>query len=108
MIYERIKHLCKQNGLSVNLLEIELGLSRGSLCKIDKHKPSTEKMQALAKRLRTTVDYLISGTSNNEMAMIDVKLSNMPLELKEYALKLAELPEDKQRQIMNLIDMLGK
>lgn len=110
MIYERIKHLCKQNGLSVNLLEKELGLSRGSLCKIDKHKPSTEKMQTLAKRLGTTVDYLISGEENKfspEMALIDIELSNMPLELKEYALKLNKMPIEKQKQIMSLIDMLN-
>ena len=109
MIYERIKYLCKKNGISVNLLESELGIAKGSLCKIDKHKPSTDRMQSLAKRLYTTVDYLMTGKEfefSTEMALTDVKLSNMSLELKEYALKLAALPEDKQRQIMNLIDML--
>lgn len=109
MIYERIKALCKKNKISVNTLEIELGIAKGSLCKIDNHKPSSEKMQAIASKLLTTVDYLMTGKEfdfSPEMAMIDIKLSNMSLKLKEYALKLAELPKDKQRQIMNLIDML--
>jgi transcriptional regulator with XRE-family HTH domain len=109
MIYERIKALCNKNKISVNALEFELGIAKGSLCKIDNHKPSSEKMQAIASKLLTTVDYLMTGKEfefSPEMAMIDIKLSNMSLELKEYALKLAELSEEKQRQIMNLIDML--
>lgn len=109
MIYERIKALCKKNKISVNLLELELGIAKGSLCKIDKHKPSSERMQAIAMRLSTTVDYLMTGKEfefSPEMALTDVKLSNMSLELKEYALKLAKLPQDKQKQIMSLIDML--
>ena len=67
-------------------------------------------MQAIATKLFTTVDYLMTGTETKfspEMAMIDVELSNMSLEMKEYALKLARLPIDKQKQIMSLIDMLG-
>lgn len=109
MIYERIKALCKKNKISVNTLELELGIAKGSLCKIDKHKPSSERMQAIASRLSTTVDYLMTGKQNEfseEMAIIDIELSNMPLEVKEYALKLSKLSIEKQKQIMNLIDML--
>lgn len=111
MIYERIKELCKKNKISVNTLELELGVARGSLCKIDKHKPSGERMQAIASRLLTTVDYLMNGTEtkfSTEMAMIDLELSNMSLEMKEYALKLSKLSIEKQKQIMSLIDMLEK
>lgn len=43
-----------------------------------------------------------------EMAETDVALSNMNKRMKEYALKLADLPIDKQEHIMQLIDMLSK
>lgn len=43
-----------------------------------------------------------------EMAQTDVALSNMNKRMKEYALKMAELPNDKQEHIMQLIDMLSK
>ena len=39
MIYERIKALCRENKISVNELEKRLDIAKGSLCKIDKHKP---------------------------------------------------------------------
>lgn len=43
-----------------------------------------------------------------EMAETDVALSNMNKRMKEYALKLANLPKEKQEHIMSLIDMLEK
>ena len=111
MIYERIKELAKNKGISINLLEQKIEVSRGSLCKIDNHKPSSEKIQKLAEELNTTSDYLLTGKETEftiEMAQTDVALSNMNNRMKEYALKMAELPKEKQDQIMSLIDMLGK
>lgn len=106
---ERIKELCKKNKISVNKLETDLGFGTGYVSKLDKSTPNAKKIKLIADYFNVSVDYLMTGKANEfspEMAMIDVKLSNMTLELKEYALKLAALPEDKQRQIMNLIDML--
>ena len=110
MIYDRIKELCKENGISVNELEKRIGVAKGYLCKVDKHKPSMERTKALADELHTSVDYLITGMKMDivvEMAEADVALSNMDKRLKEYALKLAELPKDKQEHIMELIDILS-
>lgn len=111
MIYNRIKELVKKNDTSINALEAKIGISRGSLCKIDNHKPSSEKIQKLAEELNTTVDYLLTGKEPEftvEMADTDVALSNMNKRMKEYALKLANLPKEKQEHIMSLIDMLEK
>ena len=57
LIYERIKQLCKANGVTVTGTESALGFARGSLCKIDKNKPSAEKVTKLAEYLGTTPDY---------------------------------------------------
>lgn len=110
MIYERIKELCKKNKISVNSLELKLDIAKGSLCKIDKHKPSSEKMQSLAKELNTTVDYLVYGKEMEftiEMAKKDVALSNMTDRMKTYALKMAELSDENKEFIMQMIDKLS-
>lgn len=62
MIYEKIKALCKERGVAVTGLEKELGISRGSLCKIDKNKPSAEKIQKIADYFSVDVNWL-NGSS---------------------------------------------
>lgn len=61
MKYKRIKELCKINGITITGLEKELGLSKGSLSKIDSHKPNAEKVKMIADRLKTTPDYILYG-----------------------------------------------
>lgn len=58
MLYERIKRLCKEKGVSVTDVERDLGFGRGSLSKIDKHKPSNEKIKALADYFEISQDSL--------------------------------------------------
>ncbi len=60
-IYDRIKSLCKQKGVSVTDTESALGFARGSLSKIDKNKPSMEKVEKLASYFQTTTGYIMSG-----------------------------------------------
>lgn len=61
-MYNKIKELCKEKSISVNALEKELGFAKGSLCKIDKNKPSSEKLQKIADYFGVQLDYL-TGTS---------------------------------------------
>lgn len=61
MIYQRIKELCKQKGISVNTLEKVLGISKGYLSKIDNVKPSNERLSALADYFGVSIDYLVNG-----------------------------------------------
>ena len=58
IMYERIKKLAKERGITINSLESELGFSRGSLSKIDKNKPSVERLIKLAEFFNVQVDYL--------------------------------------------------
>lgn len=58
IMYERIKELAKERGITINSLESELGFSRGSLSKIDKNKPSVERLIKLADFFKVQVDYL--------------------------------------------------
>ena len=106
---ERIKRLCKESGISVNKLETDLGFGTGYVSKLEKSTPNTKKIQLISDYFKVSVDYLMTGKENEfsiEMAKTDVALSNMQERVKQYALKLNELPKEKQEQIMNLIDML--
>ena len=64
MLYELIKTLCKQNSITVSELERECGFARGSISKIDRHKPSAEKLQKIADCLNVSVNTLV-GVPNS-------------------------------------------
>ncbi len=68
LIYDRIKQLCKDNGVTVTGTEAALGFARGSLCKIDKNKPSIEKVSKLADYLHTTSNYIMTGEDSSVKA----------------------------------------
>lgn len=61
-IYDKIKQLCKEKSVTVTGTEKELGFSRGSLCKIDKNKPSSEKLQKLADYFGVQLEYLTGAS----------------------------------------------
>ena len=106
---ERIKRLCKENGISVNKLETDLGFGTGYVSKLDKSTPNTKKIQLIADYFKVSVDYLMTGKEkrfSGETGTTDAKVLKLDKKIKYYALKLAALPKDKQEQIMNLIDML--
>lgn len=65
MIYQRIKDLCKMKGLTITGVEKELGFARGSLSKIDKNTPSSERLQKLADRLDVSTSYLLTGENDD-------------------------------------------
>lgn len=65
-MYDRIKALCKQKGVTITGTEKELGFARGSLCKVDTNKPSMERVNKLADYFGVTVDYLMTGETPAE------------------------------------------
>lgn len=101
MIYERIKELCKKNGISVSELEKRVGVSRGSICKIDKHAPSSNTVDKIARELHTSFDYIIIGKEGpykDEPMVIEVEM------LDAYH----KLNQEQRMCIYNLmISMLG-
>ena len=108
-VLERIKGLCKNKGISITTLEAELEYSNGSLSKA-KDIPSSRIME-ISKFFEVSMDYLMTGKESPvllEIAETDVALTNMEKRMKEYALKLAALPKDKQEHIFESIDMLNE
>lgn len=60
-MYDRIKELSKARGLSINKLEMELKMAKGYLSKIDKVKPSNERLMSIANYFNVSLEYLTTG-----------------------------------------------
>ena len=58
---ERIKTLCKENGITVNKLEKTLGFGTGYVAKLDNSTPNTAKIQLIADFFNVSVDFLMTG-----------------------------------------------
>ena len=59
-IYDNVKAACKEKGITVNALEEELNFARSSIYKWNTHKPSVEKIKAVAKALDKPIEYFLS------------------------------------------------
>lgn len=106
---ERVKSICKERKIAISKLESDCGFSNGYIGQLRKGTFPNDRLITISEYLSVSVDYLMTGKEPEfsiEMAKTDVALSNMNERLKLYALKLADLPKDKQEQIMSLIDML--
>ena len=108
-IGERIKQKRMELGYSQDELAKRAGYkSRSSINKIELSRDlPLNKVELVAKALECTPSYLMGWKEIEENADLDVALSNMDKRIKEYALKLNELPKEKQDQIISLIDMLA-
>ena len=65
-MYDRIKALCKQKGVTITGTEKDLGFARGSLCKVDTNKPSMDRVNKLADYFGVSVEYLMTGETPAE------------------------------------------
>lgn len=81
LIYDRIRMLCKEKGVTITGTEMELGFARGSLCKIDKNKPSAERLQKLAEYFEVESDWLTGASeykTKKEMLQHFDDISDIP------------------------------
>lgn len=111
-MYEIYQRLLDEKGLKNADVARATGISNMTLSdwKRGKSVPKADKMRKIAEYLNVSVDYLMTGKEVKfitETAKKDVLLTEMSNKIKEYALKLAEMPKEKQEQIMSLIDMLS-
>ena len=67
---ERIQSLCKNNGISMNQLEQNLGFGKGYISKLGKSTPNANKLQKIAQYFHVSVDYLMTGNEPEERALV--------------------------------------
>ena len=66
MIYENIKRLCEERGITVHRAEVEAGLPNCTIPKWVKSSPTIENLKKVADYLGVGVDYLLE--EHNEIA----------------------------------------
>lgn len=67
-IYERVQALIKEQGLTVKQLERECDLANATIRRWGTQTPNIESVRKVARRLKTTIDYLVTGESLNATA----------------------------------------
>ena len=110
-MYEIYQRLLDEKGLKNADVARATGISNMTLSdwKRGKSVPKSDKMRKIAEYLNVSVDYLMTGNEVEfivETAKNDVLLTTMSSRIKEYALKLAEMPEEKRELVMQMIDNL--
>lgn len=59
-IYDKIKELCEEKGVSVRQVEAAAGLKNGAISKWNDSSPTIKSLKAVADVLKVKVDKLIS------------------------------------------------
>lgn len=104
---ERIKSLCKNNGVSLNKLETELDFAKGYLSKLDKSTPNSAKLQKIADYFGVSLDYLMTGNLSDEISRQSSKgvqipvlgyvAAGIPIDAVENIIDWEEIPAEMAR-----------
>lgn len=97
MILNFINKLCEKNSTTFAQLEKELGFGNGTIRKWEESSPGIDKVLKVANRFGVSIDYLITGDSEDSSALA-MQVTRM-IEL---------LPREKQELVHRYIDILGK
>lgn len=66
MLFNEIKRLCEEKGISIYRLEKEAGLSKGAISKWCDSDPAASKLCTVARILGTTSEQLLKDVLNRE------------------------------------------
>ena len=103
-VYSRIKTLSKKKKISINKLEKELDLSRGSLCKIDTNTPSASRLEMIADYFGVSVDYLMGRDEESDPSPIQLYFPSD--KAAEIAGQFERLNDENKIMIENLMSQL--
>ena len=70
-LFDKIKELCRKQGISLNQLEEKLGYGRNSLYSLKNKKPNAERISEIADYFGVSTDYLLGRTDNPAIATDD-------------------------------------
>ena len=107
-IIERIKELCRAEGITITELEKMLGYGNGSLAKSSTIK--SDRLQAIAKYFNVSIDYLVNGESyylNESTAQLAEELATRPT-LKVLFDASRDVPDESLMTVAMLLEQLKK
>lgn len=61
LIYDKLKEVCKEKGVSITSVEKKAGLGNGAITKWNKSSPTLNNLQAVADVLHVKVDVLLEA-----------------------------------------------
>ena len=64
MLYNNIKNICKNKGISISAVEKMANLSNGTICKWNKSSPTVDNLQAVAKVLKVSISKLLEESEH--------------------------------------------
>ncbi|EFR8998735.1 helix-turn-helix transcriptional regulator [Listeria monocytogenes] len=100
-LLDLIKKLCKKRGISVTMLENELGLPDNTIYQWKNRMPSVERLQVVADYFNVSIDYLLGSTDNPQ---ID---SDIPPEAATLAAHIdPAATEEDMKKILEYIDFI--
>lgn len=59
MIFDNVKRICDEKGISIWRLEKDLGFSNRSICKWNESEPGIRKVQKVAEYLNVSIEELL-------------------------------------------------
>lgn len=74
MIYDILRNISKHDNFTISQAEKDLGIAKGSLCKLDAHKASNERLERIAAYFNVPVSLLTKRTVPATMTLGDVML----------------------------------
>ena len=107
---DRIKKLCKENGISVNRLESDCGFGSGYVSKLGKSTPNSQKLQKIADYFGVSLDYLMAGEPNRAVdgsTCLHFVLER-DAELRSVLEKYLKLSKAEKKHVMELICLLSQ
>ena len=66
LIYEKVKELCEENGITIFALEKECGLSNGTIRKWEKASPTLKNIEKVASYFGKPLDDFSEGNEKEE------------------------------------------
>lgn len=112
---ETVKELCGKRGISLNQLEIEIGVAKGYLSKLGKSKPSSKNLQKIADYFGVSLDYLMTGKEpgmekySDDMAdlFIEISRSNDVNRIKRLLSYYMDLNEREKDSVDSIVESLS-
>lgn len=102
-ILGRISELRKQHEkLSINKLEQECGLTRGSMAKWDDHAPSPDKGKKVADYFNVSVEYLLYGDPSAGIKKDPIPKDGAVSQEKQLLLDMIDGLSDEQKELLAL------
>lgn len=110
-LFEKIKELCQNRGISINSLEETLGYSRNTIYSMKNKKPNAERLQEIADYFNVSTDYLLGRTDNPAIAgdSKEYTWQGKTLNVEEMASNIMmfggrELTDEKKKIIQSIIE----